>query len=81
MVPFTEQAESWWWDGGLHHKSCFYHVKLVTLTDIPNTNVKWAVGLNKTRTTERELGSLVFSVKELPAEPEGTPGENGLGNP
>ena len=39
---------------------------MVTLTDIPNTNVKWAVGLNKTRTTERELGSLVFSVKELP---------------
>ena len=66
MVP-TEQAGSWWWDGELHHKSRFYHVTLVTLTDIPNTNIKWAVGLNKTRTTERELGSLVFSVKELPA--------------
>lgn len=65
-MPFTKQAGSWWWVEELHHKSRFYHVKLVTLTDIPNTNVKWAVGLNKTRTTERELGSLVFGVKELP---------------
>ena len=66
MVPFTEQAGSWWWVEELHHKSCFYHFQLVTLTDIPNTNIKQAVGLNKTRTTERELGSLVFSMKELP---------------